>query len=69
MHDKDVPLDMDLPVGRNSEEGCVHSIVRRTGASFHDVREFKRQWCLLNSDVLIELQKEINLEPFRNFFS
>ena len=58
-----------LPRGRCSEAGCIHSIVRRTRASHHDVIQFVGQWCHLNSDVLVQLEEKITLEPYRNFFS
>ena len=61
--------DEYLPRGRCSEAGCIHSIVRRTRASHHDVTQFVGRWCHFNSNVLVELEEKITKEPFRNFFS
>ena len=49
-------------------DGCIHSIMRRTGGDHDLVEYFVDTWCRLNSEVLVELEKKITEEPFRNYF-
>ena len=50
-------------------QGCYHSILRRTGASYDDVVSFVRDWCDLNMDVLNEIEKLVDKNPYQNFFT
>ena len=56
------------PRGRNSYDGCIHSIMLRTGAARNVVKDFVHEWCRLNEEVLMELALKIAAEPFRNYF-
>ena len=58
-----------LPLARYTVVGVVHSIERRTGASYRDVNRFVKDWLQLNSDVLEELENQIRMNPHRNYFS
>ena len=57
------------PRGRWTYDGCIHSIMRRSGADRDLVEYFVHTWCDLNSEVLDELWQKISEEPFLNYFA
>ena len=57
------------PRGRLTYDGCIHSIMRRSGADRDLVEYFVNTWCDLNSEVLDELWQKISEEPFLNYFA
>ena len=59
------------PRGRHNYEGCIHSVILRSGAKRAHVEDFIDHWCRLNANVLQDLHREIQHEPTRriNYFS
>ena len=57
------------PRGRHTYEGCIHSVMLRSGASRDDVMVFVDEWCRLNTSVLEDLHQAIEREPLANYFS
>ena len=59
----------NCPRWYRTRAGCEHAIVYRTGAPYKQVREFVTYWCAANADTLALLERAIEAEPHRNYFS
>ena len=59
----------NCPRWYRTRKGCEHGIVYRTCAPYNRVREFVTSWCLANGDILALLERAIEAEPHRNYFS
>ena len=61
-------IEGQQPTLFRNDDGCVHSIVRRTKAPLRLVVEFVDKFTAANHFLAILIRREVERNPYRNYF-